>query len=529
MYSSWIVKTGENNLVSFYHTGNNAICVRKYEQNRWQQQVTLVSDVRKNFTVCSAGGEGIILICQNNDGGILICDNTEGHWQSEAIMNPQNARNVQDTLFFCAASGTFNTFIYSVPGIEDRTQYIAVQSRNPGGNWSNAVRVDRFSQLNDALFKYQQINLDHGIVFYLTKGTENTLGYKEVTSNKAGDFTRIHTTSYQFTETSFLTSNSCIHMVYAVKSIFASQLIYRAKHDSGFTNPYVIWEGQRIGACLIFSVRSLLYIAFQAGGVMYICSSDDNGVTFSRPQKYKGALAQSVEKAAFVSSDAFSESNCVLRELFVDAFNPWMPQMLPEMYPDFYPLAGKTFSENLAAGKKTGAAPVIPKTETKTILSNAATSQPDRREAFAVPKKDTGDEKTEYEHYNPDDDFFGRTFLKDGTVVPNEQLRQDGSNEVDILKYRLSAALEDNADKVRQILKISSNFNVQAEEYAMKEVEYRKKIRELDEELSLLRSKIGRGENLSFAGSETRSVGIDSEAHNETQDDGRKSDFDAVD
>jgi hypothetical protein len=119
--------------------------------------------------------------------------------------------------------------------------------------------------------------------------------------------------------------------------MFSSQLIYRKKDVSEFSNPIVLYEAQRIEKCLLCYVKNCLHVFFHAAGQLFVCVSENQGASFSRPARYKKKFCQNPEKAYYLSVVPQSEAEFFVRQVFVDHQSPWDVQILPDLYDEFYP------------------------------------------------------------------------------------------------------------------------------------------------------------------------------------------------
>jgi hypothetical protein len=310
---------------------------RVYRRGRWSEELPAAKNARDNFTVTEDGGV-LHLFCQDAQGDIILATLDVGgeKWASRVVLKNQLDR-IHSIVLHPIITETGLTIIYNTPGTEDRGSFLSIQNLDAKGQWSKATRLDKFFASGPSLFEVQRVSKNHLILFYQKRGQENNLGYMEITPEQQGNYNIFFTTNYFVSDSSYLTTENGIHLLFVVKSMFSSQLIYRKKMDDEISNPIVLHEAQRIENCLLYFAKGSLYAAFLAAGQLCQCVSLDKGNSFSRPVRYKYKFCQNPEKANFSSQTPQSEDTAFLRQVYVDRACPWDIQIIPDAYEDFFP------------------------------------------------------------------------------------------------------------------------------------------------------------------------------------------------
>jgi hypothetical protein len=327
----YIVKTGRQ-VCSFYYARERGIVRRVFVRGRWQPEEVIAQNARENFTVHLDNGV-IYLFCQDAQGNmVLITINTSDNSFNAHVALENKADHVQAITLYPIIMEQGLVIIYNTAA-EDHGNYLMIQKTDGDGQWSPATRIDKYWSSS---YDVQRISNDHLVVFYQTRGRENSLGYRELTAEEQGRFNIFYSTGYFVSDTAYLTTEHGIHTLFVVKSMFSSQLIYRSKISGEFNDPVVIYEAQRIERCLLFFIRGKLYVTFLAAGQLFMCESTDMGGTFTRPARYRNKFCQNPEKAYFICDGEQTESECYIRQVYVDHSTPWDVQIVPELYEDFY-------------------------------------------------------------------------------------------------------------------------------------------------------------------------------------------------
>ncbi len=333
MESYYIVKLKNQTMFCFYHLKEEGIMQKVYKGGKWSKADKLLSSGRENYTVTIDESGKLYLLCQNIDGDVVLFTNEGDTWSSKIILK-NNSNKVHSVLINPIITERGMCLIYNAPS--DSGNYIAFQTVDKKG-WQPPQTIDKFISMNEYMFCVQPVTHEHLLLFYQMRTAENNIGYREITPLKQSSYNIFHTTSYQITSCSFLTTNNAIYVLYVVKSMFSYQLIYRKKEDTEFSNPVVLYEAQKLENCLLFFASGNLYATFIASGQLYQCVSENMGRAFSRPARYRKNFCSNPVKATYISEDMQSEHDFFAREVYVDKRNPCDIQILPELCNTFYP------------------------------------------------------------------------------------------------------------------------------------------------------------------------------------------------
>jgi len=316
---------------------------RVYLKGRWQAEKIIAKDSRENFTI-HLEDDNLYLFCQDSDGDIIsVTINASNDSIVHKVMLKNQSGQVSDVFLHPIVSEEGLSIIYNAADPEDNSNCIMMRNNHNNGEWSHASQIDK-CQPGD--FEVQRISGKHMLLFYQKRTPDNVLGYKEVTPNKQGKFNAYYTTNHVLSDNSCLTTDNNIHVIFVVKGMFSSQLIYRRNVTGEFSAPLLICEAKNIDRCLLFFVENTLYITFLTSGNLFMCKSNDKGETFSRPERYLNKFCQNPEKACYISQLEQSESSMYLRQIYVDPSAAWDVQLIPELFEDFFPVFSETTETN---------------------------------------------------------------------------------------------------------------------------------------------------------------------------------------
>jgi len=285
------------------------------------------------------------MFCQDLNGDIiaLTIKDSDRAVNRRVILKNQAGQVTQTLLHPIIISGKSLMIIFNTVGADDKSHYLMTQRLNENGQWTPETRIDKY--WSDS-FDVQRVESDHLLLFYQTRGADTRLGYREITPEQQGAYNAFYATRSIIHDTSFLTTGDGVHTLFIVRNMLSNQLVYRRNLTGTFDRPVVLYESQRLENCLLFIVKDKLYVTFMSSGNLYMCVSEDNGESFSRPARYRDKLCQDPRKAYFISQSAQSDSGVFLRQVYVDPSSPWDIQIIPELFEGFYPAPAEQYAKD---------------------------------------------------------------------------------------------------------------------------------------------------------------------------------------
>ncbi|MCL1935795.1 MAG: hypothetical protein FWF57_05410 [Defluviitaleaceae bacterium] len=350
--TNYIVRFKENT-VCFYYL-NNAICYKMYKSDFWSKEYIVVNNYFGKFNIVV--GENIEIYCSIYEDGVIkyISSDLE-KWLKEKI-----SLKTFDTIIHPLR----DNLIYNT----DDSIYINIE------DGQNKILIDEYIKNLNFEFEIQEVTKEHMLIFYQSKtykqeffkdsknkknnsftkdisfvkeDTHKNIGYREISRSGFSEFKPIYSGYNQILDSCFLTTNSSIHSIYVVKTLFSYQLIYKEKITNNFEPPILIWEGQKIENCLINIIMGDIYIFFRYKNQIFVSKKISN--TFEKPSVYKNKICMFPKRGLYLSDEKMDLKNFFVRNLYIDMYNPWDIQILPDMYSNFYHRANNNikFIENI--------------------------------------------------------------------------------------------------------------------------------------------------------------------------------------
>lgn len=328
MLSNYVYKDKDENLFIYYFHENKIIRKSIYNDEKPYTE-TVISSVKRNFTinVCEKGE--IYIFCQNLKGDILLITLQNEEFVSQVILENKEDEKGLIVYFYSIIEDGYLTLIFNTPKGEE-VSYLYMQKMKDN-IWQKATLIDSFAPLKNEYFSFYK-NKDDYYLIYQNMTQNRKIGIRNIDKDGFKDYFPYHTTNYQIIDNSVLFVEDSFFAVYTVKSAFSTQLIFRKNNQSGFTDTIILSEGQKIDNVLIF-YSDKIYVFFTSVAGLYVVTSDDFGESFSKPQKYKRYTDENIEKAKYIS---YHNSKMCINDVFVSKNEPKTIAVIPDIYDDFY-------------------------------------------------------------------------------------------------------------------------------------------------------------------------------------------------
>lgn len=125
-------------------------------------------------------------------------------------------------------------------------------------------------------------------------------------------------TPYPCSDLSIIQDRERIHLLYIIKGLFRSQVIYQYKQSASISAPRILWESSSCEQCLIFQQNNKLEAIWISNSQPYCCQSINNGNSFSPIEQYTALFPYHCIKGEFLPEE---NSTLNASEAFGDAQN----------------------------------------------------------------------------------------------------------------------------------------------------------------------------------------------------------------
>lgn len=483
----------KDEFLTFFYGENKSIYM---QQKSGEKLVTtkIIENVLDCFSV-SIYFDKIYIICQDFFGSLkLLVSNGNSFSQVELFKDSLIPKRAIFTPLFLGnnISFIFNTF-------DSRQNFISVKTLVENKYFTQTENIDYFYP-NYNLFEVQKQG-DDLIIVYQKRDKEAQLGYKLISNGKISDFIPFHKTGHQIVDFSFISFNNCLHFIFIVKNLFSTQVIYRKFENNSFSNPVVLYDGQKVRDCTIFIIDNILYCTYISNFNLFYSTSKDFGNSFNTNLKHKKPFSSEIIKASFLCD---KPSNFSINHVYVDFKNPLNIQFLPDISQQFNNISN--FEPIALNGTK------FISDFSNQILNTTQKNNTQNLTSDNLNNNLITTENKNYSVVNNESDFMNQfdtkafehilknksdTFFKAQNIANNKQQNKDdikvnisedislaGDSAIEFIKNKLDIANEELTYKNSEIIKLNNLLQQIKQEKNSIEIQLRKKIKDLENSLN---------------------------------------------
>ena len=322
----------------FYYEQGNILC-RQYIQGKWTAPSPVAEKTVPIFSLCRYH-ETAYLLYSNIEGQLFMASSNDfDHWEH----NPLSPEIKSSGKFFLLP--TENTFHLITHQPTESTGIDAlIYAAFREGKWEKPYQIDRFLPMQKTPFLARRLSREHIILYYRTG--RNILSAREMLLEPytMGSVTPLIQTPAPFSDLSIVNDNERIHMLYIVRGMFRTQVVYQYKHTAAISTPRILWEDHSCDNCLIYLEKGKLILMWTANGQPMRCASENSGTSFGAVEKYTDDFPTKCMKAELLGAENndFNSSECYFGNDFLPAVYPLSsPSTKPESHrqtmthPDF--------------------------------------------------------------------------------------------------------------------------------------------------------------------------------------------------
>ncbi len=275
------LKTKKGYFYLFY-SEHGSIFSRGYTAEGWTTPQKIAEKTTPVFSLCQYG-DLVYLLYSSGEGQLFLASSRDfSQWEHRPMMS--GSHQTGRTKFFLLPSENAFHVVYHLPtestGV-DSLVYTSFQD----GQWEKPYQIDRFLPMGRTPFFARRLSREHIILYYRTG--KNVLSAREMllTPYTMGSVTPLIQTPSPLLDVSIVNDAEKIHMLYIVRSLFRSQVVYQYKHTTAISTPRVLWEDMNCDNCLIYLEQGNVVAMWTVNGQPMRCISQNSGGTFG-PEAY---------------------------------------------------------------------------------------------------------------------------------------------------------------------------------------------------------------------------------------------------
>lgn len=276
------LKTKNGYFYLFYYEHGNIFC-RSFSHDGWTVPQKIAEKASPVFSVCQyeaityllySGGEGQLYLASSADFA---------SWEHRPLRN--GISPTDRTRFFLLPTKEAFHIIYHLPTEATGVDSL-VYSVFRNGQWEKPYQIDRFLPLKQTPFLARRLSDAHIILYYRTG--RNVLSAREMllTPYTIGSVTPLIQTPTPCTDLSIINDTERIHILYIVRNMFRTQVVYQYKHTVAISTPRILWEDTNCENCLAYQENGRLILMWTANGQPFRCISENGGASFGAGERY---------------------------------------------------------------------------------------------------------------------------------------------------------------------------------------------------------------------------------------------------
>lgn len=302
------LKTKNGTFYLFYTEQGNLLC-RSFSHDGWTVPQKIAERTAPVFSLCQYE-DMTYLLYSGGEGQLFLASSADlSHWEHRPMMS--GAQSTERTKFFLLPDRDAFHIIYHLPtestGIDS-----LVYSVFREGKWEKPYQIDRFLPMQKTPFLARRLSREHIILYYRTR--KNGLSAREMLliPYTMGSVTTLLQTPAPFTDVSIVNDNERIHILYIVRGMFRTQVVYQYKHTSAVSTPRILWEDAGCDNCLAFLEGGKVILMWTVGGQPLRCVSENGGASFGPVERYMEKFPAYCMKGEFLDAreDALHAAEC---------------------------------------------------------------------------------------------------------------------------------------------------------------------------------------------------------------------------
>lgn len=290
---------------AIFHQENGRIFCRVFQDQATATPILIAENTLPRFSLCYYR-EHIYLLYTTQQGEVILSASPDFYrWEPRLLFHQENR---QPITYFMAPQPDALHLIYHQPvggsGIHALMYTVYRQ-----GQCQKPYCIDHFLPSPPTVFQAKRLSENHLILYY--RSAKTTLSARELLLSPftVGSLSPLAQTSAPWLDLSIHDHGEKIHLLYLVRNLFRTQVLYRYRQTSAMSRPRLIWEGIGCSSCLLTQQEDALSLLWTAGGETFRCLSTDNGHTFGPVESLTEYLPTALEKGQFLTdrADAFAE------------------------------------------------------------------------------------------------------------------------------------------------------------------------------------------------------------------------------
>ena len=298
----------KNGFHLFYYEHGRILC-RHYAEEMWSKPEKITESASPFFSLCQYH-EKAHLLYSNTDGQLFMASSNDlNQWEHSPIT--ADIKSGGNTKFFLLPTEDAFHLIYHQP-TESTGVDALVYTVFRNGKWEKPYQIDRFLPMQKTPFLARRLQKNHIILYYRTG--RNVLSAREMLLEPytMGSLTPLIQTPSPISDLSIVNDDEKIHLLYIVRGMFRTQVVYQYKHTSAISTPRIIWEDNGCDSCMVSLENNKVNLLWTVSGQPMRCISENGGSSFGTSERYTDAFPVKSMKAELIGAETvfYNSTEC---------------------------------------------------------------------------------------------------------------------------------------------------------------------------------------------------------------------------
>ncbi|MBR4016031.1 MAG: hypothetical protein IKI88_07540 [Anaerotignum sp.] len=316
------LKTKNGYFYLFYYEQGNIFC-RCYAANGWTAPQRIAEKTFPVFSLCQY--QDTVYLLYSGDGGQLYLASSVdfSQWEHRPMMT--GTHHTGQTKFFILPTEDAFHVVYHLPTESTGVDSLVYTSFREG-QWEKPYQIDRFLPMHQTPFFARRLSREH-VIFYYRTG-RNVISAREMllTPYTMGSVTPLIQTPSPCIDVSIVNDSEKIHMLYIVRSLFRTQVVYQYKHTAAISTPRILWEDGNCDNCVIYLENGNVVAMWTVNGQPMRCISQNGGSNFGPAERYTNPFPAYCTKGELLGAEDMALNST---ELYGDAQHGFLPALFP--------------------------------------------------------------------------------------------------------------------------------------------------------------------------------------------------------
>ncbi|WP_317856231.1 hypothetical protein [Chakrabartyella piscis] len=290
---------GSNGLLFIFYLENQSIYMELCYGKQPIPRQMVGENVVQLFSLCQYQ-DMVYLLYATNEGTLILASSKDfTNWKYRVIMEevPHGGR----TKFFMVPMEDAFHIVYHMP-TESTGVHSLVYTVFRGGEWEKPYQIDRFLYGEQVPFFARRLGREHIVLYYRTARTTWSAREMLLSPYTIGSLTPLIQTPTPCTDISVVNDEERIHVLYIVRNLFRTQVVYQYKQRLSISTPKVIWEDTNCDNCSVVIAGEKVILMWTVNQQPMRCISENNGTNFGLVERYTGDFPTRCFKGELITS-----------------------------------------------------------------------------------------------------------------------------------------------------------------------------------------------------------------------------------